>query len=58
MPQESVFGSILYILYTADIPLIFASHGATGNFYEDDIQAFVHGSSVNQLSLGLVPDIY
>src|SRR6218665_1807017 len=43
----------MYILHTADIPLVglIANHDATGHLYADDIQAFVHGSSINQLSL-------
>src|SRR6218665_2627875 len=51
VPQGSVFGPILYILYTADIPLVIDNHDATGHLYADDIQAFVHGSSINQLAL-------
>jgi len=49
--KGSVFGPILYILYTADIPLVIDNHDATGHLYADDIQAFVHGSSINQLAL-------
>ena len=35
----------------ADIPLVIANHDAAGHFFADDIQAFVHGSSINQLAL-------
>src|SRR6218665_132959 len=51
VPQGSVLGPILYILYTADIHLVIANHDATGHLYADDIQALVHGSSINQLAL-------
>lgn len=37
--------TLLYTLYTADIPLLFVKHGATGHLYSDDIQAFVQFTS-------------
>ena len=51
VPQEFVLGPILYILYTADIPLVIAKHDATVHLYANNIQAFVHGSPINQLAL-------
>ena len=51
VPQGSVFGPILYILFTADISLLFSKHRANGHLYADDTQAFVHGPSSDQLSL-------
>ena len=41
--QDSVFGPILYLLYTADILSLFTKHLATGHLYADDVQTFVHG---------------
>ena len=38
-------------MFTADIPLLFAKHSASGHLFADDVQAFVHGPPVNQLVL-------
>jgi|SRR6218665_3391135 len=51
VPQGSVLGPILYILYTTDIPLLIAKNDLTCHLYADDIQAFVHGSPFNKLAL-------
>jgi len=51
VPQGSVLGPILHILYMANIPLVIANHDPTGHLYVDDIQAFEHGSPINQLAL-------
>src|SRR5688572_15063710 len=51
VPQGSVRGPLLYILFTADIPLLFAKHSASGHLFADDVQAFVHGFPVHQLVL-------
>ena len=49
VPQGSVLEP--YILYMADIPLLFVKHAATGHLNADGIQVFVHGSPDNQLTL-------
>ena len=51
VPQGSVLGPILYLLYTADIPSLFTKHLTTGHLYADDVQTFVHGLPAELISL-------
>ena len=51
VPQGSVLGPLLYLLYTADITRIFSKQAVTGHLYADDTQAFTTGPANSQLSL-------
>ena len=42
LPQESVFGPVFYILFTADIGPLLASCSLSSHSYADDIQAYKH----------------
>lgn len=46
VPQGSVLGPILCILFRADIPSLFTEHLASGHLYADDVQ--VHGLPYEQ----------
>jgi hypothetical protein len=49
VPQGSVLGPILFLLYTADAPEIAATHGISCHCYADDIQLYVHCSADSTL---------
>ena len=42
VPQGSVLGPLLYVLFTAEIPQIIRSSGLNAHQYADDVQAYVH----------------
>src|SRR6218665_563196 len=42
LPQGSVLGPLLYIIYTSDIASILASQAMHGQLYADDVQAYKH----------------
>src|ERR1700733_7399435 len=42
LPQGSVLGPLLYILYTSEIGALLAASAVLGQLYADDVQAYTH----------------
>ena len=47
VPERSVLGPLLFVLYTADIGRIIESHGLSSHFYADDTQTYTFGKPDN-----------
>jgi len=43
VPQGSVPGPLLYILFTANISPLFSKYSAFGHLHDDDIEADIYG---------------
>ena len=51
LPQGSVLGPILYIIYTSDLASLLTTHAVLGQLYADDVQAYKHCLSSSAISV-------
>ena len=47
LPQSSILGPLLYIIYTSGLSTLLAETGAQCQLYADDIQAYIHCRPAN-----------
>src|SRR6218665_1188321 len=50
LPQGSVLGPLLYIIYTSEIDPLLTATSVLGHLYADDIQAYLHCPASNATS--------